>query len=296
LRTERQRLTRWQPDSDLVREMRAKRRLIDQLINSITRYANRLRAVLLRCYPQPVGLFSDLTTQIGLAFLSAYPTAQAAQALTYAEFAAFCAAQGYTHPHRQPELYTQLQTPMPAPDPAIVAAYADQVAFLAHLLLTLVQRKRHTLRQVQDLFQAHPDYAVFDSLPGAGDLLAPSLLVKFGDHRGRFLTAADVQALAGTCPVTIWSGKKRYVKFRRACDREFRNIAQQFAISSVRQGVGWAIEYWGDARARGLSKAQAYRCLANRWLAVIWKMWQTRQPYDKAYHMRQRALRRQPRS
>jgi hypothetical protein len=30
--------------------------------------------------------------------------------------------------------------------------------------------------------------------------------------------------------------------------------------------------------------------LANRWLAIAWKLWQTGQAYDEAYHLKQRAL------
>ncbi|MFQ6101903.1 MAG: hypothetical protein ACE5OS_11815 [Anaerolineae bacterium] len=36
-------------------------------------------------------------------------------------------------------------------------------------------------------------------------------------------------------------------------------------------------------------------CLANRWLAIAWKLWQTRQAYDEAYHLRRCALRSKPR-
>ena len=42
-----------------------------------------------------------------------------------------------------------------------------------------------------------------------------------------------------------------------------------------------------DARARRLSKSEAYRCLANRWLGIIWKLWLSRQPYDEDYHLQQ---------
>ncbi len=37
------------------------------------------------------------------------------------------------------------------------------------------------------------------------------------------------------------------------------------------------------------------RRLANRWLCVAWKLWQTRQPYDETYHHRERIHRSQPR-
>jgi hypothetical protein len=40
----------------------------------------------------------------------------------------------------------------------------------------------------------------------------------------------------------------------------------------------------------------AYRRLANRWLAIAWKLWQTKQPYDEAYHLQQRLQRSKPRA
>jgi transposase len=164
---------------------------------------------------------------------------------------------------------------------------------LAQLLLPQVRARCQAIAQLGQLFEQHPDAFIFESLPGAGDVLAPSLLLKFGDHRDRFPESADVQALAGTCPVTEQSGKRRWVLFRRGCDKEFRRIAQQFARASIRES-GWASAYWHEIRPRCRSHSHAYRKLANRWLAVIWKMWQTRQPYDEAYHLAQRARRRRP--
>ena len=121
------------------------------------------------------------------------------------------------------------------------------------------------------------------------------MLVKFGDHRDRFPTPASVQALAGTCPVTEWSGKRRIVKFRRGCDKEFRRISQQFAKASAKKS-GWVAAYLHQVRPRCASDSHAYRCLVNRWLAIIWKMWQDGKPYDEAYHLQQRARRSRPKS
>lgn len=90
--------------------------------------------------------------------------------------------------------------------------------------------------------------------------------------------------------MTEQSGKRRIIKFRRACDREFRAIAQQWAMSSLNQSP-WANAYWQQARSRCRYSSPAYRRLANRWLAILWKLWQTGQMYDEAYHLRQRALR-----
>jgi transposase len=163
------------------------------------------------------------------------------------------------------------------------------------VLLEIVQTKATALHELQRLFHQHPDAPIFDSLPGAGELLAPALLAKFGDDRARFPAPASVQALAGTCRVTDASGKKRIIKFRKACDREFRTIAQQWAKASLAQST-WANAYWQQVRPHCDSDSHAYRCLANRWLAVAWKLWQTRQPYDEAYHLQQRAKHSQPRA
>lgn len=153
--------------------------------------------------------------------------------------------------------------------------------------------EKATQKELSELFVQHPDYEIFDSLPGAGTLLAPGLLVKLGDDWQRFPTPGSVQALAGTCPVTEQSGKRKFVKFRKACDREFRYIAQQWAHHSKDESV-WAYAYYQQVLARSGSKSHACRCLANRWLAILWTLWQTGEPYDEAYHLRQRAERSKP--
>ncbi len=138
--------------------------------------------------------------------------------------------------------------------------------------------------------EQHPDHELFASLPGTGDFLAPALLAKFGDDRERFPQPGSLQALAGTCPVTEQSGKSRRVFFRQACDHEFRQIAQQWARASVSQS-SWATTYWHSVREHSRTNSHAYRCLANRWLAIAWKCWQSRQPYDESVHLQNRARR-----
>lgn len=57
----------------------------------------------------------------------------------------------------------------------------------------------------------------------------------------------------------------------------------------------WANTYFEQVRPHCNSQSHAYRCLANRWLVIAWKLWQTRQPYDEAYHLERRANRHTPR-
>ncbi len=285
----------WQPNEPLTQEMLAQVRLIETLRRSIQRQRSQLRAVLLRTYPHALDLFGKLTAQIMLRFLFDFPTAQQAQALSLEAFTNWCKDQCYSRPDLISRRYVHLQEPALQANPTVTRAYRNQVRILASVLLPQVRHRQQTLARLGRLFARHPDAFIFDSLPGTGELLAPALLTKFGDHRERFRTSAEVQALAGTCPVTERSGKRRRVKFRRGCDKEFRRIAQQFALCSVAQS-GWAAAYWAEARSRCDSDSHAYRCLANRWLVIIWKMWQDRKPYDEAYHIQQRASRRRPRS
>ena len=184
--------------------------------------------------------------------------------------------------------------PQPTPALATVLVYQEEAVQLAELLLPIGMAKRTGLRDLYKLFAQHPDAAIFTSLPGAGGSLAPGRLAKFGDDRQRFPSAASVQALAGTCPVTDQSGKHRTIRFRTACDHEFRHIARQWALASVSQSV-WAASYWQAIRPHCHSDSHATRCLANRWLAVAWKLWHSHQTYDEAYHLQQRLARCQPR-
>lgn len=73
LRTDLGRLIPWQPDGPLVRQMRILLTAVDQLTKSIVRQRNRLRALLLRFYPQALDAFGSLKTQFSLRFLTAFP-------------------------------------------------------------------------------------------------------------------------------------------------------------------------------------------------------------------------------
>lgn len=293
LRTDQGRLQPWHPDSLLTRQIRARVSLINHFTRNITRLSNRLRAVILRFYPAALNVFSELTRPITLHFLKAYPTPHAAVALTFDEFQTFARQHRYPRPCNLRHRFARLKVPQPQASPDTVLVYEDEVPLVADLLLGVVQAKKKALKELKILFEQHPDREIFSSLPGAGPFLAPALLGKFGDDRKRFPNPGSVQALAGTCPVTDASGKRKVIRFRYACDREFRTIVQQWARCSLRKSV-WANGYYERVRPHCSSSSHAYRCLGNRWLAVAWAIWQKGEPYDEAYHLRQSMLRRTP--
>ena len=293
LRTDQGRLTPWQADSALVQQMRSLVSWIDDLTDLIKRHRNRLRANLLCYFPQPLAAFGNMMSQFSLKVVAAYPSPAHLSTLTFEQFSAFSKSQGYYHSGNLPAYYAQLQEPMPATPEAIWPVLEKQTGFQARQLLTLMEQKQAAINQTSRLFEQHPDAAIFASLPGAGDLLRPKLLVMFGDYRDRFPKQSILPAIAGTCPVTVQSGRSRYVSFRKACNHSYRQTAQQFAISSTRKSV-WAARYFSHALERGMSHSHAYRCLANRWLHIIWTLWQKRVPYDESYHLSHVAKHRLP--
>jgi transposase len=293
LRTDLGRLIAWQPDGPLVRQMRTLLSWVDRLTKKSVQLRNQLRASLLRCYPQALVAFTRLQSQFSLRFLAAFPEPAMVQALGFEQFVAFCREQGYYQKSRYPTLWVTLRAEAPALNQQDASPYGQLVVWQAEQLLVTILQKQQVIGQVQALFQQHPDAFIFESLPGASDLLAPKLLVMFGDHRYRYPTREWLPAIAGTAPVTIASGQSRFVKFRRACNHSFRQTAQQFAQCSTRHSL-WAADYFRRLCESGKSKSHAYRCLANRWLHIIWTLWQRRESYDESYHLEQVGQHRRP--
>jgi transposase len=293
LRTDRARLHIWHADTLLTQQIAALASLEHFLTHTIIQTTNRLRNVLWRYYPNAAIVFSALDLQISLEFICAFSTPQAAAQLTFEQFKSFAKSHHYPQPSKLLACFARLQKPHPEARQQTVLSYQSEAVRLARLALQVVQDKTATIREIQDLFVEHPDYPVFSSLPGAGKILAPALLAKFGDDRLRYPTAQVLQSVAGTCPVTRASGKHKYVSFRYACDHEFRSVVQQWAKSSIDASV-WANTYFQTVRPQCDSLSHAYRRLANRWLEIAWRLWQDRVPYDEERHLRQHALRVKP--
>lgn len=293
LRTDHGRLHAWQADKLLTRQIQLESRNVIHLTHMIVRQTNHLRAMLLRYYPAALQVFSCLDSPICLAFLSAYPTPQKAQALRYEEFTDFLRTHHHTQKRVWPTSYARLMADYPEAAPDTRQLYEGCVPELVDMLLPFVQAKAKAIQRLKTCFAQHPDAEIFAALPGVGDFLAPALLGKLGDDRQRFPTPLVLQAIAGTCPVTERSGKSKSIKFRRACDRDFRYIAQQWARKAIQQS-DWVATYYQALLRRNIPKNDATRRVANRLLAILWKLWQSHRSYDEAFLLRQRLERAKP--
>lgn len=156
---------------------------------------------------------------------------------------------------------------------------------LAAQLRVLEKQLIEYRRSIETLFSQHPDNDLFGSLPGAGPKIAPRLLGELGNDPGRFETHESLQCYGGSAPVTRQSGKNRWVSFRRACNKNLRATLHHWADKS-RGKCAWAQAYYQHKRDHGHSHAAALRCLANRWVKILWAMWQTHTGYDEALHTR----------
>ena len=76
-------------------------------------------------------------------------------------------------------------------------------------------------------------------------------------------------------PVSYQSGQIHKVYLRRHCNKLLR-----YAVHL------WAAVYYQQLRTHGKSHACALRCLGQRWLKILWKMWQTGTRYDAELHAR----------
>jgi transposase len=161
----------------------------------------------------------------------------------------------------------------------------------ALVVQALVAQLRVTLQVITDFdnaiadhAQGHPDFPLFDALPGAGAVFAPRLLVAFGEQRERYASAEELQKYAGIAPVTERSGKKSWVHWRLQCPKFLRQTFVEWAAESIRHSF-WAQAYYQQQRDKGKAHQAAIRALAFKWLRILYRCWQDRTPYDESTYL-----------
>ncbi|MEX5636582.1 IS110 family transposase, partial [Parafrankia sp. FMc2] len=115
LRTDGHRLRRLAPTDPGLRELQALVRLRDDHVRARTAATNQLTATLDAHWPGPRDLFCSLASPIALAFLSDYPTPQAAARLGEARMAAFTRRHSYRGGKTPADLLARLRAAPVAP-------------------------------------------------------------------------------------------------------------------------------------------------------------------------------------
>jgi transposase len=138
--------------------------------------------------------------------------------------------------------------------------------------------------QIEALFDAHPDAELFATLPGAGPQLAPRLLAAFGEERDRFRSAQDLLRYSGIAPVKESSGQKSWVHWRWSCPKFLRQTFVEWALQTRKHSF-WAEAFYQMQRQKGKTHQGAIRALAFKWIRIVYRCWQERQPYDEVKYL-----------
>jgi len=256
------------------------------LIEQRTALVNQLQQALLEYYPAALEAFDDWTRPSSWEFILAFPTPQALVSAGKRRWEKFL----HTHRLWRPEtaqkrlqLFAQADQ-FKASDP-IVRAKSQLALSLGKLLCTLSKQLALYRKQIATLFRDHPEHDLFESLPGAKEVLAPRLLAAVGSDPGRYGSQEVLQAIAGTAPVSFQSGQINKVHIRWACDKFLRHTIHLWA-DCFRKASAWGQTYYQQKRAEGMGHACALRCLGQRLLKIIFRMITDRKPYDAERHAR----------
>ncbi len=270
-------------------EMRTLVSLVEQrrrLVNDRVRTTNRLRNTLKQYYPQALEWFDRIDTPLFCAFIERWPT------LAQVKRARRTTLQSFFHQHNMRSasvLDARLQSikaAMPLTlDAAVITPNRLQALVLVDLLRVTLSAIKRFDDEIAELAPQHPDYALFDALPGAGPSLAPRLLVAFGEQRDRFNSAAELQRYAGIAPVTVRSGNMYWVHWRWQCPTFLRQTFVEWAAQTINKSY-WAGLYYRQQRDKGCSYQAAVRALAFKWIRILYRCWQTNTPYNEAVYLK----------
>jgi transposase len=257
------------------------------LIEQRTAMVLQLKAALREYYPTALEAFDDWTASYAWEFVISFPTPQMLLKRGRRKQENFLHARKLYQPELQKKrlgLFAKA-TEFASPNPAVTSAKSLLAITLARQLCALQLQLDEYRQRIGELFADHPDHDCFGSLPGAGPKLAPRILSELGNDPARFESHESLQAYAGTAPATRQSGKHNCAVMRQACNKTLRATLHLWADLS-RANCAWAQAYYQQKKSQGMTHAAALRCLANRWLKIIWKMWQTKAGYDEAKHTR----------
>ena len=274
--------------------MRALAQLVEhrrRIVGDKVRMTNRLTSTLKNYFPHVLQWFPDKDTPIFCDFLSRWPTLKAVQLARRSTLESFFR----DHHVRSPEVIARRLQAIRAALPLTT----DEGVIAPHVLLVqaLVAQLRVTLQAITAFdtaiaqrAQSHPDFPLFQALPGAGPVFASRLLVAFGEQRERYPSATALQKYAGIAPVTERSGKKSWVHWRLQCPKFLRQSFVEWAAEAIRHSF-WAQVYYQQQRDKGQAHQAAVRALAFKWIRILYRCWQERTPYDEATYLQALARR-----
>jgi transposase len=274
------------PDNE---ETRLLARLVEhrrKTVNLRTRHITALQAALKEYFPQALEVLSgNVSSRLACDFLRKWPTFQTFQQAKPSTIKRFF----YGHNVRSEEVIEKVlriaekSKPL-TEDLPVLESGARLSQMHAEVIRTLNPIIDDYDREIERLFEEHPEAEFFSELPGAGPVMAPRLLAAFGSDRSRYDTAANLQNFAGIAPVTRQSGRTRTVLRRHACPKFLLQTFHEFAGLSVARSQ-WARNYVDYYTEQNKKYHTIIRALAFKWIRILFRCWKNRTPYDETKHM-----------
>jgi len=244
---------------------------------------SQLYDVLSKYYPITLTLFSSYNCKTLYKLILKYSAYEELRMVSYEDLEKFLKENRYRKAHHIKNVYNKIQ----GNDYYALAIFDETFSHTARALVKMLLILEDEIKEIKDkmteITTTHPLGTIFYSLPGSGEILAPKLLSIMGDNKKVYLSSSEIQAYSGVAPVTKRSGKSSRVKFRYACNKEYRNTLTTFAFCSLNWSP-WARGYYDKARQNGKRHYESLRLLAYKWTRIIFKLWQTGEMYNEEYH------------
>jgi len=267
-----------------------RRRMVDEK----TRQSLRLMACLKMYFPQVLKWFDDVSSPLVSALLERWPSLSELKRSHPGTLRKFFHEQNCRSQDRIEERITAIYQATPATlDAAVLEGEAMRARGLVALLTALRRHITELDQRIEQLVASHPDRTLFASLPGAGRVLVPRLIVAFGTRRERYDNAFQMQCYSGIAPVKEASGKSEWIHFRWACPKFLRQTFHEYASHSLPKSE-WARAYYRLQREHGKSHHAAVRALAYKWIRIIFRCWKTGTPYDEPTYLQSLQKRNSP--
>jgi transposase len=276
----RDKLRRLSPDDEATRRVQNLVEERRKLVEEKTAQGNRLTSYLKIYFPQMVEWFEKLDIPLVCELLERWPSLEELQKVSAEELRRFF-RQHHCHRELMERRILAIGRATPAiGDGPVIEAKSAVVKVIVQLIGSLLEGIAELDRKIEEAVAVHPDFFIFESLPGAGAVLAPRILAAFGSQRDRYDCADDVQTYSGIAPVTERSGKRKWVHFRWACPKFLRQSFHEWAGHSIAQSA-WARAYYQQQRNRGQDHHAAVRALAFKWIRIVFRCWKDRVAYDE---------------
>jgi transposase len=276
----------WHPEDAVTRELRllveSRRTLVDQR----TAFTHTLADTLKQYYPQALQWFGGETSPLMRAFLVRWPTLDAMRTAGLEDIADVMRAQRCRKVLAAAQrLIEKIGATVPlTSDKAVIGGYSMYALALVAIIDPVDAQIDRYDEAIALRWASHVDRKLFDSLPGAGKVMAPRLAVAFGRDRSRYHSAHEVQCYSGIAPVVEQSGRQHWVHARWGYPKFLHQTFHEFAQASLPHSA-WARAVYQEHRHNDAGHHEAIRALAFRWIRILFRLWKTGELYDEQRHI-----------